>query len=51
VRRLVAVTALIPSLSRRSWRRQGLFAKLVRLSTTSTADETREDHRRAELGE
>jgi hypothetical protein len=46
-----AVTALIPALSCRSCRPNAPFAKLVRLSRTSIADEMREEHTRRVLGE
>src|ERR1700751_1134538 len=46
-----AVTSLIPVLSCRSCRPNAPFAKLVRLSRTSIADEMREEHRRQVLGE
>jgi hypothetical protein len=41
----------IPALSCRSCRPNAPFAKLVRLSRTSIADEMREEHRRRGLGE
>src|SRR5271167_1074746 len=46
-----AVSSLIPALSCRSCRPNAPFAKLVRLSRTSIADEMREEHRRRILGE
>ncbi len=46
-----AVTSLIPSLSCRSCRPNAPFAKLVRFSKTSIADEMREEQRRRVLGE
>jgi len=46
-----AVSSLIPALSCRSCRPNAPFAELVRLSRTSVADETREEHRRRVLGE
>ena len=46
-----AVTSLIPALSCCSCRPNAPFAKLVRLSRTSIADEMREEHRRRVLGE
>jgi beta-phosphoglucomutase-like phosphatase (HAD superfamily) len=46
-----AVTSLIPALSCRSCRPNAPFAELVRLSRTSIADETREEHRHRVLGE
>jgi hypothetical protein len=46
-----AVTSLIPLLSCRSCRPNAPFAKLVRLSKTSIADEMRVEHTRRVLGE
>jgi len=46
-----AVTSLIPSLSCRSCRLNAPFAKLVRLSKTSIANEMRIEHTRQALGE
>jgi hypothetical protein len=43
--RQTAVSGLIPALSCRSCRPNAPFAKLVRLSRTSIADEMREEHR------
>jgi hypothetical protein len=46
-----SVTALIPSLSCRACRPNAPFAQLVKLSSTSIADEMREEHRRRLVGE
>jgi hypothetical protein len=46
-----AVTSLIPALSCRSCRPSAPFAELVRLSRTSIADGTSEQHQRRVLGE
>jgi hypothetical protein len=46
-----AVTSLIPALSCRSCRPNAPFAKLVRLSRTSVADEMREEHQRRVVGD
>jgi hypothetical protein len=46
-----AVTSLIPALSCRSCRPNAPFAELVRLSRTSIADESREEHTRRVLGD
>jgi hypothetical protein len=46
-----AVTTLIPVLSCRSCRPHAPLAEFVRLSTTSIADEMREEHTRQVLGE
>ena len=46
-----AITSLIPALSCRSCRPNAPFAKLVRLSRTSIADEMRVEHTRRVLGD